>query len=149
MVLFISELLTKTIREEEANTALFNFIHRSMEWLDLCQGKFADFPLYFSLELSRFLGFYPKPDTRRNLPVFDLLNGQFFSEVPSHTYFVTPPLSEYLNHLCNCPLESIDSLAFSNKHRRQLLTVLIDYYKLHVPGFRGMQSQDILRTVME
>lgn len=149
VILFISELLTKTIREEEANTALFGFIHRSMEWLDLCHGKFADFPLYFFLELSRYLGFYPKPDVRRNLPVFDLLNGQFFSEVPSHTYFVTAPLSEYLTHLCNCQLENIDSLAFSNKHRRQLLAVLIDYYKLHVPGFSGMQSQDILRTVME
>lgn len=149
VVLFISELLTKTIREEEANPPLFNFIHRSMEWLDLCQGKFADFPLYFSLELSRYLGFYPKPDASRKLPVFDLLNGQFINNVPSHTYYVTAPLGEYLANLCHCQLEKIGSMELSNTHRRQLLAVLIDYYKLHVPGFRGMLSQDVLRTVIE
>lgn len=149
VVLFISELLTKTIREEEANSSLFDFIHRSMEWLDLCQSKFANFPLYFTLELSRYLGFYPKPDASRSLPVFDLLNGQFISGVPSHTYYVTAPLGDYLASLCHCQLENIDSMELSNTYRRQLLAVLIDYYKLHVPGFRGMQSQDVLRTVME
>jgi DNA repair protein RecO (recombination protein O) len=149
VVLFVSELLTKTIREEEANPLLFDFIHRSMEWLDLCQGKFADFPLYFTLELSRYLGFYPKPEMRGHRPVFDLLNGQFISAVPTHTYYVTAPLGEYLANLCNCQLENIGSMELNNTHRRQLLGVLIDYYKLHVPGFRGMQSQEILRTVME
>jgi DNA repair protein RecO (recombination protein O) len=149
VVLFVSELLVKTIHEQETNRPLFGFLHQSMEWLDLRQGKLADFPLYFMLELSKFLGFYPKPGNKPDWPAFDLLNGSFTSDVPLHTYYVTQPVSQLLAQLCLCPLDETDKLSLSNEQRRNLLSIIIDYYRLHVPGFKGLKSHEVLRVVME
>lgn len=149
MILFFSELLSKSIREEEANPKLFAFLHQSMHWLDLCKHRFVDFPLYFCLELSRYLGFYPKPESGGTFPVFDMLNGLFLKTQPSHTHYVLAPISHNLKQLCHTPLEQLAQLRWSNEERRQLLAVFIDYYRLHLPGVKGIQSQEILRQVME
>ncbi len=149
IVLFISELLVKTIQEQEANKPLFAFVHQSMEWLDLRQGKLAGFPLYFMLELSKYLGFYPKTGNKTDWPVFDLLNGSFTSNLPLHTYYITQPVSQLLAQLCLCPLDETADLNHTNEQRRNLLSILIDYYRLHVPGFKGLKSLEVLRVVME
>ncbi len=149
MILFFSELLSKSIKEEEANPELFAFLHQSMHWLDLCKDRFVDFPLYFCLELSRYLGFYPKLEASGSFPVFDLLNGLFLKNQPSHTYYVLEPISQNLRLLCHTPLDHLALLKWSNEERRQLLAVFIDYYRLHLPGVKSLHSQDVLRQVME
>lgn len=149
IVLYISELLNKAIQEEESNINLYGFIHKSMEWLDLHQGSIADFPVFFTFELSRYLGFYPKPEKNCTTDYFDLLNGMFVQSVPSHPYFTVQPLTNCLLSLYNLPLEQIETLDFSNDTRRQLINILVDYYQLHLPSFKGLKSHEILRSVLE
>jgi DNA repair protein RecO (recombination protein O) len=149
VVMFVGELLNKSIQEEEANPQLFSFIHQSMQWLDLCQGRFVDFPLFFTLELTRHLGFYPKAASNKIHEVFDLLNGSFTQQIPTHTYYILSPHSNNLAALCGVSLEHIGELDFDNQARRQLMNSLMDYYQIHLPGFKGMKSIDVLRSLMD
>ena len=59
IVLFLCELLSKSIQEGETDLELFDFIHHSLIHLDELESNYADYPLKFALELSHFLGFSP------------------------------------------------------------------------------------------
>ena len=76
IMMYISELLSKTITEQEQNTTLYDFIVQSVQWLDLVEQDYANFPLYFTLELTRHLGFYPKPNHEPGF-CFDMMEGSF------------------------------------------------------------------------
>lgn len=149
IIMFITELLTKTIVENTPNQALFDFIHNAVYWLDLSHTKFADFHLLFSLELSRYLGFYPKTDGYKREDVFDLMNGVFRPFSPSIIHYIPEKESIFFLQLCSTSLEQLNELNLNLETRRYLLQHIIVYYQLHVPGFKGMKSHDVLKVVLE
>jgi DNA repair protein RecO (recombination protein O) len=149
IILFISELLSKTILEHEANPPLFDFLHRSIQWLDLCQGSFTNFHLFFCFELTRYLGFYPKLERLESQGIFDLMEGQFKSNAPSHGYYIEPPVSLKIRQLCLCRLENLNEIELSNALRREILLEIITYYRLHLPGFNGLKSHEVLKSVFD
>jgi DNA repair protein RecO (recombination protein O) len=148
IVLFISELLGKTIREHEANPSLFGFLFRSVQWLELVEGAFHDFHVYFSLELTRFLGFYPRLDEQGTRDYFDLAEGRFRDSPPPHAYFIAPPESKDFSSLCLPNPHSPGNFGFNNRLRRTLLQEILLYYRLHIPDFHDMKSPDVLRAVL-
>lgn len=149
IVFFMSELLSRTIQEEETNKPLFDFLTNSLLWLDLRPKDFAGFPLYLMVELSRYLGFYPKKNTYQQGFHFDAMAGLFRQGAPEHPYFSSPQLSNQLHQLLEMGLESHGNISWNNTERRELMQELIDYYKLHIPGFHGLKSHEILKTVLE
>jgi DNA repair protein RecO (recombination protein O) len=62
IALFIAEILYKTLKEEEANGDLFEFIIHTVQTLDLNESGTANFHLAFLVHFSRYLGFYVKYD---------------------------------------------------------------------------------------
>jgi len=60
VALFMVELLTKCLKQPEANADLFNFCEDAFMHLDESKGAvMANFPLFFALHLSNFFGFKP------------------------------------------------------------------------------------------
>jgi len=149
VVMFMSELLSRTIQEEETNLPLFDFLNTSLLWLDLRPGGFAAFPLFLMVELSRYLGFYPKKNTYQPGYYFDAMAGLFRQNPPEHPYYLNQQLSDYLFQLPEIGLEAIGNITWSNADRRDLMQELINYYKLHIPGFHGLKSHEILKIVLE
>jgi len=62
IALFIAEVLNKTLKEEEANPGLFDFLLHTIQALDLNDHGTANFHLVFLVHYSRHLGFYLKYD---------------------------------------------------------------------------------------
>ena len=58
IALFLSEVLYKSLREEETNPLLFEYLENAVLWLD-SNDAIANFHLLFLLKLTQFLGFYP------------------------------------------------------------------------------------------
>ena len=58
IALFIAEILYKTLREEESNAGLFDFLLHAIQTLDLNDYGTANFHLVFLVHYSRYLGFY-------------------------------------------------------------------------------------------
>ena len=148
IILFICELLAKSIQETETDLELFDFIHHSLTHLDAMNGNIADFPLKFAMELSRFLGFAPNIGSYNPGFIFDLEEGCFRHDAGSIAYFIDNQLSELYFRLGNTSIFDDVCLNFTNNERRQLLDAVITYYKLHVSGFNDMNSTEILRTVL-
>lgn len=148
IVLFINELLSKTIQETETDTELFGFVYDALLSLDESEKSCADFPLKFSVELSRYLGFAPNTDGFRSGFIFNLEDGCFHQNRNGMLYVIDNQLTEKFFNLCNSDISENKSLNIRNSERRSLLDSVITYYKLHVAGFNDIKSCDILRTVL-
>jgi DNA repair protein RecO (recombination protein O) len=148
VLFFLDELLYRSIREETPNADLFDWLFNALTWFDLNTKGSINFHLIFMLQLSRFLGFYPKKTAGKEQSVFDLQEGQFTDTIPQHPQYITGTLVEKLALLYASTFENGHSLAINNNERRKLVDILITYYQLHLPGFGEMKSLEVLKTIL-
>ena len=140
VALFLAEVLSKCLREEEQNNELFDFLLSAFISID--QNEFnSTVHLHFLLDLTIYLGFYPNR-SNSNLPFFDLINGCFTQKAPAHKHFIGEPLITTFAALLNQEKE----ITISNK--KALVDKLLEYYELHLDGFTNVRSHEILETVL-
>src|SRR5690606_20561937 len=70
IVLFLGEILNSVLQEEEANFSLYQFLKNALHEFDSKKSNFANFHLWFLMNLTRYLGFYP--NFSENHAFFDL-----------------------------------------------------------------------------
>lgn len=144
IVLFLSEVLSNSIREEEENEPLYNYIETALIWLDT-HNAIANFHLLFLLNLSRFLGFYPDI-TEQEKSVFNLLEGQF-TNVTHQKITVSGNKLISFKKLLGIHFDAIHTISFNKNERQTVLRIIIQYFELHLNGFRQPKSLDVLETV--
>ena len=148
ILMYVSELLTKTLTEQEQNEALFDFIVQSMQWLDLVSDNYANFPLYFTLELTRHLGFYPKSNYQSGY-CFDMMEGSFAHDYPLHPYYFDAETALLLSQLLDTGIDEACGLPLRVTQRREILDNLIVFMRLHAPVMKDFHSHDVLKSVLE
>jgi DNA repair protein RecO (recombination protein O) len=146
--LFITEVARKTIRETEANEALFDFLFQSFVSLDQTKHSAANFHLHFMLELSGFLGFMPGGDWDENRPIFNLQDGTFCAESPNAPYCLDQNMSQLWYDLLQCAPSDLHSLAMIGTQRRKLLSHILEYYRLHLEHFPELLTLPVLQEVL-
>lgn len=147
ILIYLSDLLSHTLTQQERNESLYRFVLQSVEWLDLVETGYANFPLYFTLELSRFLGFYPLSNYREH-SFFDMMEGQFVPSVPSHPYCLDEANSWLLSRMLNLRIEEIGLVPMSGLQRNGLLDGILTFMRLHAPVLKGLQSHEVLKDVL-
>ncbi len=142
IVIFLSEVLHHSIQEEEKNEHLFTFLETALLWLDTHE-ETANIHLILLLEITKFLGFYPD-NSENDLKFFEMTEGVFsmFQGVSC--------LSEHETHLfkklMNLKFDS-EQKVFAGIERQILLKILLDYYSIHLDGFKKPKSLDVLKEV--
>lgn len=148
ILLYVSELLSKTLSGQEQNDPLYGFVVQSLQWLDLVEGSFANFPLYFTLELTRHLGFYPQANHQSGY-CFDMMEGRFVHDMPVHPYHFDAEGAALLNGLLGLGIDEACKLRLQLEQRRALLDGLIVFMRLHAPVMNGFRSHEVLKAVMQ
>jgi DNA repair protein RecO (recombination protein O) len=148
IALFINELVYKTIHEEEPHPELFSFLHDTCLRLDTTADNLSLFHLLFSLQLTRYLGCMPQLNYSARTPFLNLREGIFQATAPEHHDFLDPKMSHLFFQLLQTPEGGGVSIQVPAKTRDALLETILFYYRLHVPGFRELQSHHILHTVL-
>ncbi|MEZ4816685.1 MAG: DNA repair protein RecO [Flavobacteriaceae bacterium] len=141
LVLFLSEVLKNSVKEEEANPELFQFLEEALVWLDTHE-EAANFHLLFLLKLTYFLGFYPD-FSEKIFPYFNLLEGNFQQNTLGQ-FCETGEAIEMLKELDSLTFETLTTLKISKSIRFQTLNVLLHYYQLHLQGFKYPKSLAVL-----
>jgi DNA repair protein RecO (recombination protein O) len=145
---FIAEILYKSIKEEEANIPLFEFLFNTLQILDLQESNCANFHIIFMAQLSYFLGISPQNKNIESSTIyFDLQEGMFLSVKPPHQAHIAPPLSNLLITILNANYNS-NNLLLSYTDRKKLLAVFLDYYGLHLSNFENLKSLSVLEEVL-
>ena len=148
ILMHVSELLSKTLTEQEQNEPLYDFIERSLLWLDLVHQDYANFPLFFTLELTRHLGFYPKTNHEAGY-CFDMMEGSFAHDYPLHPYYLDKEDAQLLSQLLNAGIDETCHIPLNVNQRRALLDGLIVFMRLHAPVMNDFHSHEVLKTVLE
>ena len=148
ILMYVSELLSKTLTEQEQNEPLYDFIERSLLWLDLVHQDYANFPLFFTLELTRHLGFYPKANHESGY-CFDMMEGSFSHDYPLHPYYFDAEDAQLLSQLLNAGIDETCRIPLHVSQRRSLLDGLIVFMRLHAPVMNDFHSHEVLKTVLE
>ena len=139
IVIFLSEILHHTIKEEEKNQSLFSFLETALLWFDTHQ-ETTNFHLILMIEVTKYLGFYPDL-TELDFPYFDSKEGYFtpFQSINS--------LTEHETHLFKRLLQlkfDSDQKIFAGIERQLLLKILLDFFTLHLDGFKKPKSLEVL-----
>lgn len=145
---FLNEVLYKSIRQQNADEQLFEFIYNAISWFDETEEAIVNFHLAFLLKLSRFLGFAPHAQTRKEQIYFDLQEGDFTSVVPIHPYFINKMDADFFLLLFTTPFVKINEIKLDNQTRRQILDKILVYYTLHTASFGQIKSHQILEEVL-
>jgi DNA repair protein RecO (recombination protein O) len=147
VLLYLNEVLYKAIHEEETNQPLFDYIFDSLTYLDETSGGIENYHLYFTLGLTKYLGFYPRNNFTEQKEYFDLREGLFVENRPFHNNFMEPLLSRKFNQMLDFETSQL-SLFENSGERNVMLSNLLDYFKLHVPGFIEIKSLPVLQQVL-
>lgn len=149
IALFLSEFLCRAVRVEADNRALFVYLRHSILWLDACQSGFANFHLVFLMRLSRFLGLYPNLEGYTSGCYFDLQSACFTPLRPAHTYYIGSAEAARLITLMRMNYETMHLFAMSRVERMRCLSVIEQYYRLHLPDFPELKSLDVLKELFD
>ena len=149
ITMFLGEFLNYATMGEQANVPLFEFICSAMEWLDASASGYVNFHLVFMMRLSLFLGFYPNLDDYASGCVFDLRSGSFSSVAPLHSDYLLPDEASQMSLMMRMNYSTMHLFKFTRAQRNRLLDVIVQYYRLHIPGFPEMKSLDVLRNIYD
>ncbi len=129
VMMFLAEVLNRTVREESHAKELCDFLVTSLITLDTMDEPVHNFHLIFLIRLSGFLGFGPQVKE-------DILGLR-----------ITDPLiEEKLSALLVADYG--DSITISNEQRREILDLLVRFYQEH-SGFGGeIKSLPVLRELL-
>lgn len=128
IALFVGEVLYRSLKDNEANVPVFNYLEGAIQILDLNDNGYVNFHLVFLIQFSRFLGIFP--GNSKELDEYQPKNADYF-----------------LHDLMHITLKDMDSLELDVNSRKMLLAAMIDYYYYHLEGMGKIASLKVLNEV--
>ena len=140
LVLFLSEILSKCIIEEEQNKQMYNYIKSSLLWLDSAS-EYVNFHIQFLIKLLKYLGISPS---------FEKINKLYgySNDVPKRVNDLKEKVEDQLKNdfafLLGTNFDAnIEHIINYNK-RKKILEFLMAYMQLHIEGFKRPNSLNIM-----
>ncbi len=139
----VIELFFHTVKEEEPNFPLFEFLGQILVELDRRDKQLINVFLYFLVQLSSHLGFFPSDlveDTTKPIH-FDLRNGLlengFFPDRGASL-----ALAFARTELINC-----HEIPVTRSDKNDLIAAMMEYYHVHVEGFKVPESLAVFQEI--
>ena len=145
VVLFLSEVVGRAVREEEQNEPLFQFLHDSILAFDRQTTGAENFALVFLLELASYLGFGISSGGELTDQVIMAGHAPVAKGATGPATLRLREFDVYFDELLRDPASSTIP---NGRVRHELLNVLIRYYQLHVEQLGEIRSLNILSEVL-
>ncbi len=143
IALFLGEIIYSSIREEEKNQTLYQYLEAAILWLDT-HDDIVNFHVLFLLNLTKFLGFYPKTNLNDG-DYFNLLEGNFTKESGINT--ISGMNIIQFKKLLGINFEVLHNVDFRAADRQAVLLIIIRYFELHLSDFKRPKSLNVLKAV--
>ena len=158
IAIFISELLGKTVREEEANPVLYSFLSSSIQIMEHTQEGVANFHIHFITHLCKMLGFMPTNNYSSSTPIFDMATAKFtvapYAAPAYGTQLMGENESKLLHTLMTTPSTNLErlqcggeELKLNGEMRLAYTKRMIEYISHHIGNNIEIKSLDILHQI--
>ncbi|MCL3780360.1 DNA repair protein RecO [Prolixibacteraceae bacterium JC049] len=144
--LFIAEFLFRSLRHEDPDSKLFQFISNSLKLFDLSEEGSANFTLFFLIELAGYLGIDLKSGNI-NGNYFDMEEVCFVNNEPNHPLFLNRQLTNCLKTFFSGSILNLSEINVSNGERRALFDKITQFFHLHIDGIGEIKSKKVLQEV--
>ena len=138
--LFIAEVISKSLQENEVDKPLFLFVWKLKTNLSTSNSIDPNFPLQFLIGLSKYMGFYPL--YKKDGAYFNLEIGEFTNSDKLLNYYINEENIHYFKALLNK-----QKIIIPYRNRNQILLSLIDYYKLQHHELKNITSHLIIESL--
>jgi DNA repair protein RecO (recombination protein O) len=146
ILLFLDEVLYKCLREEQADGQLFNFVYRSIDYLNQTSQNCNNFHLVFLMRLSHYLGFLPTNNYSNNNPFFHYREG-IFDCFSTEGLLMDETYSALFAKFIDLDYKSMENIPLNAQTRNKLLGNILLYYATHMPSFSNFKSLEILSEI--
>lgn len=146
--MFMTEIVLKTVKEEEENPDLFDFITGSFLALDQMQEGIPNLHLWFMVHLAGHLGFMPSGAFKPFSKWFDMREGQFVAEEPVTLYGMDEADSELLDKLMRISSDELQTIEINGVQRRRFIDKMIQFFRIHLDYVGEIHSHQVLREVL-
>jgi DNA repair protein RecO (recombination protein O) len=149
VALFLSEILYRIIQTTESDPKLFEYLCNSIRYLEILDQGIANFHLVFLIHLARYLGIYPNAESYAPDVYFDLLNGIFTPQTPTHPHYLKKDESIIFFRLLRMNYENMALYTFSRKERTRIIQQILEYFRLHSIIFPEIKSLNVLHSLFD
>lgn len=134
MALFVTELLAKVLKEEDDRGQVFEFLFQFILALDERKAGYGSLHIFLLVQLTHYIGFgiHAKKELENENLLHELSTS--YDEIYEAVLLLN---SSSLS----------DELGMKNSLRRDVLNYMIEYYKLHIEGFKELKSLDVLAQI--
>lgn len=148
--LFSVELLLRLLPEDAPMPELFDFAEQYFLALDQCkQSEAGNYPLFFVLQCTRFLGYEPGGTWSEATPYLNLVEGRFQAEAPGEGTTVTLEDARLLHVLMQTRnFSSIPIVTMTGDVRFRLLEWYLQFLQRHTEHMRALKSLPVLQAVL-
>ena len=140
--LFLLEVISISVKEQEENAKLYQFIQHSFQELDAATDDFINFHLHFLVNFSAHLGFQPMNNYSATNQRFALQDGLFVNAGDAY-----PNLLDAEDSKLIATLLTTETPKFSTTERRRILFLLERYYQYHLIDFRSFKTPFVFEEV--
>ncbi|MFA5574308.1 MAG: DNA repair protein RecO [Brumimicrobium sp.] len=144
---YLTEVLAQVLRDNDKDIDMFDFISQEIEWLDNSD-MLRNYPIWFLLKLSEKLGVGIQVENP-NGKIFNIQEGEITNQTPKSQYYQTGEVVEVLKGLLGLERSVFLTQQIPKIHRKELLSVLTDYYKFHIHGFKTPKSLEVIQLIFE
>ena len=140
IIFFVAEICTLTIKNEEEDLALFQYLEKEIDFIQRTK-EFTNYPIYFLLAYSKYLGFYPQNSPKALF--FDLEEGECCAQKPTHPNFYDQKEIELYT------IGELNPRQLKKTERNKLLNMVLNYYSVQLGGLPNIKSKAVLEVIFE
>jgi DNA repair protein RecO (recombination protein O) len=138
---FMAETIRKCVHEFDTDAHVFTFLQERVQQLQRADDNLSHFPLAFLIDFTEIIGVQPlvEPDGF----IFDLDEGSIGKFAPNEHRSVRGEAVSYI----------ADAITGKNTTvvkgvRYNVMQIMMDYYKIHVPGLREFETYPIVQEIL-
>ena len=144
VALFMAEVLSMLLSEEQEDQQLYHFLTDQIDQLDT-EAVGPDYLILFLLRLAHFMGCFPDKAFEPS-QVFDLSQG-LFTEPQQALTPLTPEASELLRRYLGTNFDNDQRINASKATRQEVLEGLLRYFSFQIAGFKFPKSLEIIQSI--
>lgn len=145
--MFLSELLSHTIHEQEQNMVLYSYIKSCILRLEQERGSVANFHICFLYRLGQFIGIQPDIDSYHEGYWFNMNEGVFTQSPHPGMKSLPPAQAQVLPLLSRMTFDNMHHFKFNRDQRNEMLESILTYYRIHHSTLGTLRSPEVLKQL--
>ena len=120
VAMFVSELLSHTIQEQEQNMVLYSYIKSCILRLEESRASIANFHICFLYQLGQFIGIQPDIDSYHEGYWFNMSEGVYTQHPHAGAKMLPPSQAQVLPLLSRMTFDNMHHFKFTREQRNEM-----------------------------